>query len=148
MIAMIINRRCNFADFNGNCLQFLSKSISEGLLFNNGCAKLGVVYLEGAVYMENYKSFYENMILRDYLALDRTILANERTLLAYVRTFVGLMSSGVGMVTILDFTLTSLLGIVFISVAPLLLVFGIVRYFRTKKKLTPVLEEVYGDQKK
>ena len=84
--------------------------------------------------MEKYK-FANDMILRDHLALDRTILANERTLLAYLRTFVGLMSAGVGMVAILDFKLTLLLGTLFIVSAPVLLVIGIVRYYRVKKNL-------------
>ena len=30
----------------------------------------------------------EELILRDYLAADRTALANERTLMAYIRTSV------------------------------------------------------------
>jgi putative membrane protein len=34
------------------------------------------------------------MVLRDHLALDRTVLANERTLLAYVRTALALLAGG------------------------------------------------------
>lgn len=37
----------------------------------------------------------EELILRDYLALDRTRLANERTLLAYIRTALMLVVAGV-----------------------------------------------------
>ncbi len=33
-----------------------------------------------------YKFNKDEMILRDFLAVDRTLLANERTLLAYIRT--------------------------------------------------------------
>ncbi len=36
----------------------------------------------------------EDMILRDYLAYDRTILANETTLLAYLRTAMALLAAG------------------------------------------------------
>lgn len=32
-----------------------------------------------------YKFNKDEMILRDFLAVDRTLLANERTLLAYIR---------------------------------------------------------------
>jgi putative membrane protein len=38
------------------------------------------------------------MILRDYLALERTCLANERTLLAYSRTARMLCVSGVNLI--------------------------------------------------
>lgn len=37
----------------------------------------------------------EEIILRDYLALDRTYLANERTLLAYVRTALTCVLGGI-----------------------------------------------------
>jgi len=36
-----------------------------------------------------------NLILRDELAIDRTLLANERTLLAYLRSGVALVIAGV-----------------------------------------------------
>lgn len=37
-----------------------------------------------------------DLILRDELAIDRTILANERTLLSYVRTGLALVVTGAG----------------------------------------------------
>ncbi|MGF1574201.1 MAG: DUF202 domain-containing protein [Sumerlaeia bacterium] len=44
-------------------------------------------------------SEYESspLILRDQLAIDRTLLANERTLLAYLRSAVALLIAGVTM---------------------------------------------------
>lgn len=42
-----------------------------------------------------YKKFNaEDLILRDELAIDRTLLANERTLLAYLRSAVALIIAG------------------------------------------------------
>lgn len=38
----------------------------------------------------------EDLILRDQLAIDRTVLANERTLLAYIRTGLALILTGAG----------------------------------------------------
>lgn len=46
------------------------------------------------IVLDNYKEYYEDMILRDYLALDRTLLANERTFLAYIRTVVSFVVAG------------------------------------------------------
>ena len=40
----------------------------------------------------------EDLILRDELALDRTLLANERTLLAYLRSAMALLIAGATMV--------------------------------------------------
>lgn len=43
----------------------------------------------------------DDLILRDELAIDRTLLANERTLLAYLRSAVALLIAGV---TIIHFS--------------------------------------------
>jgi len=75
------------------------------------------------------------MILRDYLALDRTILANERTLLAYLRTFIGTFSAGIAMVKLFDALLTNIAGYIFIAVSPFFLVFGIIRFIQVSKKM-------------
>ena len=42
------------------------------------------------------------MILRDYLATDRTHLANERTFLAYIRTCVGLFATGAALINFVE----------------------------------------------
>ncbi len=39
-----------------------------------------------------------NLILRDELAIDRTLLANERTLMAYLRSGVSLLIAGVSII--------------------------------------------------
>lgn len=85
--------------------------------------------------MKNYSEFRDSMILRDHLALDRTILANERTLLAYLRTFIGAFSAGVGMVKLLDSEWTTIAGYAFMAVSPIFLVLGIFRYAKVSKKL-------------
>ncbi|HHJ39293.1 MAG: hypothetical protein AXA67_12205 [Methylothermaceae bacteria B42] len=42
-----------------------------------------------------YSKFsFEDMILRDHLAYERTVLAIERTLLAYLRTGLALLAAG------------------------------------------------------
>ena len=43
----------------------------------------------------------EEMILRDWLALDRTVLANKRTFLAYTRTALALLALGVAFVKLI-----------------------------------------------
>ena len=75
------------------------------------------------------------MILRDYLALDRTVLANERTLLSYLRTFVGAFSAGVAMVKLFDTLFTTVTGYIFIIVSPVFIIAGTIRYIQIAKKL-------------
>ena len=86
------------------------------------------------------------MILRDYLALDRTILANERTLLAYLRTFIGTFSAGIAMVKLLDTPLTSAIGYIFIILSPFFIVLGILRYIQISKKLKTI-DDVKAEDK-
>ena len=90
--------------------------------------------------MENYEKFGRDMILRDYLALDRTFLANERTLLAYIRTFTGLFASGVGLVNFIDSSVTAVIGYVFIIISPLFAVCGMIKYVKIHKKLKTLVK--------
>ena len=85
--------------------------------------------------LKNYNTFRDEMILRDYLALDRTVLANERTLLAYLRTFIGTFSAGIAMVKLLDTPLTTVLGHIFVAISPIFIALGVVRYVQVTKKL-------------
>ena len=80
------------------------------------------------------------MILRDHLALDRTILANERTLLAYLRTFIGAFSAGIAMVKIIDTPLAIFIGYIFAAVSPLFVVLGVVRYIQVSRKLKTITD--------
>ena len=85
-----------------------------------------------------YKEFNEKMIIRDYLALDRTILANRRTLLSYVRTFIGLFGGGIGLVELLDNSIIMVIGYISMAVSVPILVFGIIEYIRVKKSLSSI----------
>jgi putative membrane protein len=92
--------------------------------------------------LNNYKTFKDGMILRDYLALDRTVLANERTFLAYLRTFIGVLSAGIALLKLLDNTpLILMTGYGFIIVSPLFLLFGVMRYVQTNEKLRTLSQE-------
>jgi putative membrane protein len=71
--------------------------------------------------MNNYSVFGELLILRDYLALDRTGLANERTLLSYFRLSPGLVSAGVGVAGMFWFLCATVLGYIFIGIGLLVL---------------------------
>lgn len=90
---------------------------------------------EGAVY--NFKK--EEMILRDFLAADRTLLANERTLLAYIRTGISLLAVAISLIKLFDTTVTYILGIVFIFLGVIPIVWGLYRYRNINKKLKNVI---------
>jgi len=75
------------------------------------------------------------MILRDYLATDRTHLANERTFLAYVRTCIGSFATGAALANFVENEVLVLLGYIFIAVSPVLFIFGVWRFIRTLQKI-------------
>ncbi|HEX9972006.1 MAG TPA: DUF202 domain-containing protein [bacterium] len=77
----------------------------------------------------SYQEFSESdLILRDRLALDRTVLANERTLLAYVRTALAFLITGIGFVKFFQEILLDILGVIFCVCSMLTLTVGLIRY--------------------
>ena len=77
----------------------------------------------------------EEMILRDWLAVDRTILANERTFLAYIRTSLTLLVVGVSLIKFVTGITAIISGLVFNGLGILIFLFGTVRYFIMKNKI-------------
>lgn len=70
----------------------------------------------------------EDLILRDELAIDRTVLANERTLLSYLRAAVALFIAGI---TIVNFSAEGwfrAMGIACIPSGIITAVIGVARY--------------------
>lgn len=75
----------------------------------------------------------ENLILRDNLAIDRTVLANERTFLAYVRTALTLLIGGVGVRNLfVEDASMEVLGIVFIILSVFVLIVGSYKFMVKK----------------
>jgi len=93
--------------------------------------------------MEHYRRNYKNMILRDYLALDRTKLANERTFLSYIRTFVSFLAMGFGVIKLTDDVAYTYLGVLFCLISPVFLVVG-ARRFLALRRMFRVLDEKGG----
>lgn len=77
----------------------------------------------------------EAIILRDFLALERTKLANERTLLAYLRGSIYLLLGGIAFLQLEGFDSIKWLGPVTIFLAIVFMVLGIFRFFYLKKRL-------------
>jgi putative membrane protein len=78
----------------------------------------------------------KQLILRDHLALDRTILANERTFLAYIRTTLALVVVGATLVQITDDRQLVSLGILAIMAGIATLLIGSKRTLTMSRKLS------------
>lgn len=80
----------------------------------------------------------EELILRDELAIDRTLLANERTLLAYLRSGVALLIAGV---SIMHFSAAGWFFAVGVGCLPtgvVVAMIGIHRYRKMNRAITIV----------
>lgn len=80
----------------------------------------------------------DQMILRDFLAADRTLLANERTLLAYIRTGISLLVVAISLIKLFDSILTNILGGIFIFLSVIPIFIGIKRYKIINRKIEKV----------
>jgi putative membrane protein len=72
----------------------------------------------------------DSLILRDELAVDRTLLANERTLLAYLRSAVSLGIAGVSIMHFSNQFWYLVFGIACLPAAVAVAVVGVIRYRR------------------
>lgn len=87
----------------------------------------------------------EEIILRDYLALERTKLANERTLLAYGRTSLYMVLGGIAFLQLQDFQSIRWVGYVTMVLSGIILFIGTYRYLQIKYRLGNFYRENLGD---
>ncbi len=77
----------------------------------------------------------ENLITRDWLAIERTRLANERTFLAYFRTFIVFMGGGISLIEMEVFAEIRYLGFVLLIMAPIILLVGTFRLIKVRRTI-------------
>ncbi len=77
----------------------------------------------------------EQLILRDELAIDRTILANERTLMSYARTGLALAVGGFTFLHFPDMVTLQVFGLVLIPVGLAITTAGYVRYVKMRDSI-------------
>ena len=78
----------------------------------------------------------DEIILRDYLALERTKLANERTFLAYLRTSLYMLLGGIAILQLTGFENIRWIGFASLGLSAILVFIGIVRYSAIRARLT------------
>lgn len=75
------------------------------------------------------------LIKRDWLAIERTKLANERTFLAYFRTFIVILGTGITILKIEFFSDLKFFGWILLLLSPIIILIGIFRLFRVKRTI-------------
>ncbi len=103
-------------------------------------------FFTGAENGDFYQKFFvDQFILRDHLAIDRTMLANESTFLSYIRTALAMSAAGG---TLLHFGLefhTDLIGGVLVAGGMILFVVGVFRYRHTRSIINQIRKKKHGD---
>jgi len=67
-------------------------------------------------------------ILRDFLAIDRTVLANERTLLAYIRTALTIIIAGITFIKFFGSLIYTVIGWILVPIGAFILIIGVLRF--------------------
>jgi len=89
----------------------------------------------------------EDLILRDELAIDRTILANERTILAYLRAALTLVIAGVTFLHFFDSGMLLYIGIICAPLGVATGIFGVRRYRKMDKRIRTAHESLVRNGK-
>lgn len=76
-----------------------------------------------------------DIILRDFLALERTTLANERTLFSYLRSGVYLVVAGFAFLKLKNYVDLDWLSYILFALSLFMFIFGFVRFLIVKRKL-------------
>lgn len=93
----------------------------------------------------NFSNKFQNqdeIILRDYLALERTKLANERTLLSYIRSSLYLLLGGIAIIQLQGFESIKFLGYIAFGCTILFIIIGVYRFQKLNRQLKNYYEQI------
>lgn len=82
------------------------------------------------------------LILRDQLAIDRTLLANERTLLSYLRSGVALIIAGISIIHFSHEIWFTVIGFICLPFGIITAWFGASRFRKMDKAISVVRQEL------
>lgn len=81
---------------------------------------------------ETDKAINKDLILREKLALQRTVLANQTTLLSFIRTSLYFLVAGLSLKSLLKLDNAITLSVALFIVSFVILVFGVFNFYRHK----------------
>lgn len=77
----------------------------------------------------------KDLVLREYLAIERTKLANETALLAYIRTGLYFLVAGSTLGQVIDSVFWNIAGTPLIIVGLIIMLVGLVRFSRLRRSI-------------
>lgn len=85
--------------------------------------------------MQSNKAINKDLILRERLALQRTVLANQSTFLAFLRTSMYFLIAGLSLKNVLKIENSIVIEIALFSTSVIIFIIGIFNYFKHKKSI-------------
>lgn len=85
--------------------------------------------------MKKDSSQNKDLVLRERLALQRTIMANQSTFLAYLRTSLYFFIAGLSLKSLLNINDSIIIEISFFTSSFLIFLIGVLNYFKQKKMI-------------
>jgi putative membrane protein len=79
-----------------------------------------------------------DMILRDYLAVERTVMANQRSFVACLRTMLSLVVAGASFIKFSGYQWMEIVGWVLVSLGIILAPIGAVRFLQMKRLIDEI----------
>ena len=76
-----------------------------------------------------------DLVLREYLAIERTRMANETTLLAYIRTGLYFLVAGSTLGHLIKSNFWNIVEIPLIVIGLIIMLLGVLRYIRLRKSI-------------
>jgi putative membrane protein len=77
----------------------------------------------------------KDLVLREFLAIERTKLANETTLLAYIRTGLYFLVAGSTLGHLIESNFWRIADVPLIIIGLIIMLLGLIRYFRLRKSI-------------
>ena len=77
----------------------------------------------------------KDLVLREYLAIERTRLANERTLLTYIRTGLYFLVAGSTLGHLIDTPFWNMMGLPLVIIGLVIPLLGVIRFLRVARKI-------------
>jgi putative membrane protein len=85
--------------------------------------------------MKKEDNINKDLILREKLALQRTVLANQSTFLSFLRSSMYFLIAGLSIGNLLSVHKGEIIRIVLFAISVLLLIFGLLNYYRQDRKI-------------
>lgn len=114
--------------------------IYQGFLERESLISIFMIKETKMISNKRYEELLEYLTRTDLLAIERTELANKRTLLAYIRTAFSLFLASLGIIEFFENQYLIYLGFIFIPVAIMFLIIGIIRFKQSESKIDRIID--------